>query len=147
MNESLTGKLLLRTQQTSNAFMCRGTMVRNIAAKSIRFLSPRESLIDAIAVSPVRRHDVCGTSMPHAAMRKNAALIHHYFDAGSDGARRRGSTLQVARELLIGADPVKTVHKQIDSGHCCPRAICGSAGVSSRAQAYLYALDGRCLRR
>ena len=60
---------------------------------------------------------------------------------------RRGSTLQVVRELLIGADPVKPVHMQIDSGYCCPTAIRGSAGVSARAQAYLYALDGRCLER
>ena len=69
-------------------------------------------------------------------MRKNAALIHHYLDAGSDGAQRRGSTLQFAGELLIGEDPVKPVHTQIDSGHCCPTAIRGSAGVSSRDQAY-----------
>ena len=59
-----------------------------------------------------------------------------YCDAGSDGAQRRGSTLQVVKDLLIGADPVKPVHIQIDSGHCCPTATRGSTGVSSRAQAY-----------
>ena len=81
------------------------------------------------------------------AMKQNAALIHLCFDAGSESAQRRGSTLQVVKELLIGADPVKPVHIQIDSGHCCPTAIRGSAGVSSRAQAYRDALDSRCLER
>ena len=73
-----------------------------------------------------------------------ARLIYRLFDAGSDGAQRRGSTLQFAGELLIGADPVKPVHTTIDSGHCCRTASRGSVGVSSRAQAYL---DDRCLER
>ena len=43
-------------------------------------------------------------------MRQNAALIHLCFDAGSESAQRRGSILQVVKELLIGADLVKPVH-------------------------------------